>query len=137
MFYVCVCVCLLYTMPKQANKKKSLSQNFHLLKLVSLLPDKERDALVSSLDHSKCLSSIYECVHQSLINSTLDGKWRQDLKTRLEPQKEIFRQLRLDIKKISKKKRKAALIQTGGNLSFILKGVLPLLKEYINSKKET
>lgn len=90
-------------MVKKINKTKTLSQNFPLLKLISLLPDKERDALVSSLDHKKC-DGIYECVHQALTNQTLDGEWRRDLKSRLENKKEIFRSLRLDNKKVSKKK---------------------------------
>lgn len=121
-------------MVKKINKTKTLSQNFPLLKLISLLPDKERDALVSSLDHKKC-DGIYECVHQALTNQTLDGEWRRDLKSRLENKKEIFRSLRLDNKKVSKKKRHSALTQTGGDLSFILQGVLPLLKEFLESKK--
>lgn len=121
-------------MAKKINKTKNLSQNFPLLKLISLLPDKERDALIASLDHKKC-GAIYECVHQGLVNNTMDGEWRRDLKSRLQNKKEIFRQLRLDNKKVSHKKRHAALTQTGGSLSFILQGVLPLLKEYLQSKK--
>jgi hypothetical protein len=121
-------------MPKKINESAQLSRDFPLLKLISLLPNRERDLLVAELDHKKC-RSFYSCVHQSLTNRTLEPEWRQKLKTRLGSKKEIFRQLRLD-NKVSQKNRHKALTQTGGDLSFILEGVLPLLKEYINSKKK-
>lgn len=122
-------------MSKKINESAELSRNFPLLKLISLLPDKERDSIVAGLDHKRC-GSIYACVHQALTNTSLTPDFREKLKSRLGSKKEIFRQLRLDNRKVSQKKRQKALIQTGGDLSFILEGVLPLLKEYLDSKKK-
>ncbi len=111
------------------NKKKRLQSELPLLKLIVNLEEPQREALLRSLDCSKC-ESIYDCLHNALTNKTLDADWRNEAKSRLRGQE---KKLRLLLKKeVPKQKKHKALIQVGGNnISYILQHIVPMLEEYL------
>lgn len=111
------------------NKRKRLELELPLLKVIATLEGPQRDALLRSLDCSKC-EGIFDCLHNALTNRTIDENWRREAKARLSGKE---KKLRLILKKeVPKHKKHKALVQVGGeNISYILQHIIPILEEYL------
>jgi hypothetical protein len=121
-------------MNKKLSKKKRLAKHFSLLKLLSTVEsDEARTDLMAALNPD-CCDSIYDCLRQGLKNDSMPIAWRKELRDRLNGKEDLFRSLIGP--KVSKDKRRKSLVQVGGDVSYILQGVLPLLDEYLNSNRK-
>lgn len=121
-------------MNKKLSKKKRLAKHFNLLKLLSAIGnDEERNDIIAALNHD-CCDSIYECLKQGLKNDSLPTAWRKELRDRLSGKEQVFRSLIAP--KGSKDKRRKSLVQAGGDVSYILQGILPLLEDYLKSNRK-
>lgn len=115
------------------NKQKRLKQDFPFLEFVANTSDKERKKILKTIDAHKC-ASILDCVYNCLNNKTLPTDFRKDTRARLENKKEKFRLL-FD-RKIPKDKKRKTLVQVGGDISHMLKYILPILADHLQNCEE-
>ncbi len=132
--YVSVSCCNV-EMNKKLSKKKALAKHLPLLKLLSNLgSEEERDRLLEALNHD-CCDSIYEVLKQGLKNDSMPSEWRKELQGRLSGKEKFFRSL-IGPKKVSRARRHKTLIQVGGDASYIIRSVLPMLESYLASNRK-
>ncbi len=116
--------------PTVIMNKRSMKKVFPLLRVLSKLSPKEREAVICHLMHSAC-DGIYACIENGLTNPTLKDADKRQLQTDLIPHKRTFRRL---IKEKSPEKKKRHLLKVGDGAGLILEKVVPLLQEYLEPK---
>ena len=119
------------------NGKKRLRCDLPLLKLLADLSDNERDVLLKSLAHSRC-ESIFDCLHQGLYNTTLPPEFIKEVRKKYnkkdKTQRAKINKLRSLVKPdVSPGKKHKTLIQLGGDISFFLKNILPVLEDHLRA----
>jgi hypothetical protein len=110
--------------------KREIRKLHPLLKIISKLPENERQVLLRYLTHDGC-KGIYECIHNGLTNPTLREEDKNQMRASLIARKQKFRRL---LKESNPDKKKQALLQVGEGVGLILEKVVPLLEQYLKSK---
>lgn len=119
------------TAKSSLTKKKAL-KFYSLLKVLKKLNSQEFILLSQYLDED-AYAVLSECIHNSICSQSIDSKTRTKLKEMLWSKKAKVRYL-ADKSKPFKKRRKI-MPQIGGNIGLIIASVLPMIYNFLKSKK--
>lgn len=112
-------------------KKCDIKRVYPLLEVLSRLEESDRQIIVEFLNEAGC-EGLTECVHNGLWSKAIDLDKRKLIKTNLKKDEASYRCI---LKEGCSKKRHKKLVEVGGGgLGLILKSVLPLLKDHLNSQ---
>lgn len=112
--------------------KRKAVQFYNLLKVLQKLNGRDFNILSQYLDEG-AYQILTECIHNSICSQSIDVKLREKLKNALWSKKAKVRYL-ADKSKPFKKKRKI-MPQIGGNIGLIIASVLPMIYNFLKSKK--
>ena len=105
---------------------------YNLLKVLQKLNAHDFNIISQYLDEN-AYQILTECIHNSICSQSVDVKMREKMKKILWSKKAKVRYL-ADKSKPFKKKRKL-MPQIGGNIGLIIASVLPMIYNFLKSKK--
>lgn len=112
-------------------KKKAL-KFYKLLNALKKLGPSDFGAVSQYLD-KEAYAILSECIHNSICSQTIDSKTREKLKKNLWSKKNAIRYLADKSKSYQRKKK--LMPQIGGSIGLIIASVLPLVYNFLKSKK--
>lgn len=117
---------------KPSLTKKKAETFLKFLKVLEKLKKNDLVILSHYLDKD-AYNILSECVHNAICSKSIDDKTKDALKKALWSKKSQIRYLADKTKPLSK--RKKIIPQIGGNIGLIIGSVLPMIYEFLKSKK--
>lgn len=112
--------------------KKKAIKFYNLLKVIEKLSSSDFNILSQYLDE-KAYDILSECIHNTICSKSIDDKTRTNLRKVLWSKKNKIRYLADKTKPFARKKK--IIPQIGGNIGLIIGTVLPLIYNFLRSKK--
>ena len=112
--------------------KKKAVKFYNLLKVLQKLNGGDFNIISQYLDE-QAYNILSECIHNSICSQSIDVKTRDKLKKALWSKKTKIRYLADKSKPYNRKKK--IIPQIGGNIGLIIASVLPMIYNFLKSKK--
>lgn len=118
--------------PKTKLTRKKAIKLYNLLKVIEKLSTSDFNILSQYLDEN-AYNILAECIQNTICSQSIDEKTRSNLRKVLWSKKSKIRYLADKSKPYSRKKK--IIPQIGGNIGLIIGTVLPLIYNFLRSKK--